>query len=86
MLPSVARLEEETARAGLAWRRIEAFGLSYAETLAEWRKQFLAKWEEIRGLGFDEKFKQLWRFYLSYCEAGFRTGRTNVVQVALTKP
>jgi cyclopropane-fatty-acyl-phospholipid synthase len=86
MLPSVTRLEEETARAGLAWRRIEAFGLSYAETLAEWRKQFLAKWDEIRGLGFDEKFKQLWRFYLSYCEAGFRSGRTNVVQVALTKP
>ena len=35
---------------------------------------------------FDERFKQLWLFYLSYCEAGFRTGRTNVVQLELAKP
>ena len=40
---------------------------------------------DIRG-GLDERFKQLWLFYLSYCEAGFRTGRTDVVQVALAKP
>jgi cyclopropane-fatty-acyl-phospholipid synthase len=86
MLPSVTRLREETARAGLAWRRLEAFGINYAETLAEWSRRFLSKWDEIRPLGFDEKFRQLWRFYLSYCEAGFRSGRTNVVQLALTKP
>ncbi|MGE0045526.1 MAG: class I SAM-dependent methyltransferase [Hyphomonadaceae bacterium] len=86
MLPSVDRLQDEVARAGLAWKRIEAFGNSYAETLAEWSRRFTAKWEDIRPLGFDEKFKQLWRFYLSYCEAGFRSGRTDVVQVALAKP
>ena len=86
MLASVERLQEETARAGLAWRKAEAFGQSYAETLAEWTRRFRGKWEDIRALGFDERFKRLWLFYLGYCEAGFRTGRTDVVQLELTKP
>ena len=86
MLASVERLKEETAKAGLAWREIEAFGQSYAQTLAAWGDRFKAKWSDIRALGFDERFKQLWLFYLSYCEAGFRTGRTNVVQLELAKP
>ena len=86
MLVSMDRLKEETAKAGLAWKRVEAFGLSYADTLAEWAKRFSAKWQDIRAMGFDERFKQLWLFYLGYCEAGFRTGRTDVVQVALAKP
>jgi cyclopropane-fatty-acyl-phospholipid synthase len=86
MLASVDRLREETARAGLAWRKAEAFGQSYAQTLAEWTRRFSAKWSEISALGFDERFKQLWLFYLGYCEAGFRTGRTDVVQLSLAKP
>ncbi|WP_135210115.1 SAM-dependent methyltransferase [Vitreimonas flagellata] len=86
MLASVERLKEETAKAGLAWRKAEAFGQSYAVTLAEWSRRFQAKWNDIRAMGFDERFKQLWLFYLSYCEAGFRTGRTDVVQLQLAKP
>jgi len=86
MLASIERLKDETAKAGLAWRKAEAFGQSYADTLAEWARRFKAKWTDIRALGFDERFKQLWLFYLSYCEAGFRTGRTDVVQLELTKP
>jgi len=86
MLASLERLKEETAKAGLGWRTVEAFGQSYAETLAEWARRFTAKWQDIRALGFDERFKQLWLFYLGYCEAGFRTGRTDVVQLALAKP
>jgi len=86
MLASIGRLQEESAKVGLVWRRAEAFGQSYAETLAEWARRFKAKWSDIRALGFDERFKQLWLFYLSYCEAGFRTGRTNVVQLELAKP
>jgi cyclopropane-fatty-acyl-phospholipid synthase len=85
MLASIDRLKDETAKAGLAWRNVEAFGASYAQTLALWAAQFKAKWNDIRSLGFDERFKQLWLFYLSYCEAGFRTGRTNVVQLTLAK-
>jgi cyclopropane-fatty-acyl-phospholipid synthase len=86
MLASVGRLKEETAKVGLVWSKAEAFGQSYAETLAEWARRFKAKWTDIRAMGFDERFKQLWLFYLSYCEAGFRTGRTDVVQLELAKP
>jgi cyclopropane-fatty-acyl-phospholipid synthase len=86
MLASMKRLREETEKAGLALRKAEAFGQSYADTLAEWARRFQSKWSDIRAMGFDERFRQLWLFYLSYCEAGFRTGRTDVVQLALIKP
>ncbi|MFI4936234.1 MAG: class I SAM-dependent methyltransferase [Caulobacterales bacterium] len=85
MLPSETRLKEETARAGLEWRDVIRFGQSYADTLAEWASRFEGAWDDIKGLGFDERFRRLWRFYLSYCEAGFRTERTNVVQLSLTR-
>jgi cyclopropane-fatty-acyl-phospholipid synthase len=85
MLPSETRLKEETDRAGLEWGDIVRFGQNYADTLAEWTRRFEGAWEEIRGLGFDERFRRLWRFYLGYCEAGFRTERTNVVQLSLAK-
>lgn len=87
MLPSQARLREEINAAGLCYEASEAFGQDYARTLAQWAVRFSARWDDdIRPLGFDEPFRRLWLFYLAYCEAGFRTGRTDVVQVALTKP
>ncbi len=85
MLPSEARLREETERAGLEWRNIVRFGQNYADTLAEWAGRFEGAWDDIKGMGFDERFRRLWRFYLSYCEAGFRTERTNVVQLSLSR-
>ena len=85
MLPSVERLRQETARAGLAWGAMNSFGQSYAATLEQWGERFASRWDEIKTLGFDERFKRLWGFYLSYCEAGFRSERTNVVQVGLAK-
>jgi cyclopropane-fatty-acyl-phospholipid synthase len=85
MLPSEARLRVETERAGLAWAGVTRFGQNYADTLAEWRRRFEGGWDDIRKLGFDERFSKLWRFYLSYCEAGFRTRRTDVVQLNLSK-
>jgi cyclopropane-fatty-acyl-phospholipid synthase len=85
MLPSEERLRKVTQKAGFAWTAIDRFGLDYAETLAEWHASFDAAWADIRPLGFDERFRKLWKFYLSYCEAGFRTQRTNVVQLSLAK-
>ncbi|WP_293463018.1 cyclopropane-fatty-acyl-phospholipid synthase family protein [Phenylobacterium sp.] len=85
MLPSEERLRAATDRAGLAWGPISRFGVCYADTLAEWGRRFEAAWDEITRLGFDERFRKLWRFYLSYCEAGFRTERTDVVQLSLIK-
>jgi cyclopropane-fatty-acyl-phospholipid synthase len=84
MLPSETRLKDETARAGLSWREPVRFGQHYADTLAEWAQRFEQAWEAIRPQGFDERFRRMWRFYLSYCEAGFRTERTNVVQLGLS--
>ena len=67
------------------WHECRKVGLDYADTLAEWHRNFDAHWKDIRPLGFDERFRKLWKFYLSYCEAGFRTERTSVVQLALAK-
>ncbi|GIU65867.1 SAM-dependent methyltransferase [Candidatus Phycosocius spiralis] len=86
MLPTVPRLKQEIARAGLVWQSTAAFGISYADTLAAWARSFLAEWIQIKDLGFDERFRQLWRFYLAYCEAGFRTGRIDVGHFSMVKP
>jgi cyclopropane-fatty-acyl-phospholipid synthase len=85
MLPSEQRLQQVSQAAGLSWGGVARFGQHYADTLAEWRDRFDAAWQTVRPLGFDERFRRLWRFYLSYCEAGFRTGHTNVVQLSLAK-
>ncbi|MCR5875721.1 cyclopropane-fatty-acyl-phospholipid synthase family protein [Phenylobacterium sp. J426] len=85
MLPSEARLKAETERAGLSWAGVSRFGQHYADTLAEWASRFEGAWDDIKRLGFDERFRKLWRFYLSYCEAGFRTARTDVVQLSLSR-
>ncbi len=85
MLPSEQRLKQETDRAGLAWENVRRFGQDYADTLSQWSKRFEAAWDDIRPLGFDERFRRLWKFYLAYCEAGFRTERTNVIQLGLSR-
>ena len=86
MLPSESALRPVVAAAGLDWRAIQRFGRDYAETLRLWDERFQAAWDDIRGLGgFDERFRRLWRFYLAYCEAGFRTARTNVIQLGLSR-
>lgn len=74
------------ARAGLSQAGVERFGGDYADTLAEWSQRFDAAWEDVHRTGaFDERFRRLWRFYLAYCEAGFRSGRTDVIQLALDR-
>jgi cyclopropane-fatty-acyl-phospholipid synthase len=86
MLPSIARLREETSQVGLGLSVAEMFGASYARTLAEWGERFEAAWETIRPMGFDERFRRMWLYYLAYCQAGFRTGRIDVGRFVLTKP
>jgi cyclopropane-fatty-acyl-phospholipid synthase len=83
MLPSPAAFRRQAHRAGLAVRDEFAFGLDYARTLATWRERFEQRWPEIAALGFDERFRRLWRLYLCYCEAGFRAGSIDVVQFEL---
>ncbi|KQP35277.1 cyclopropane-fatty-acyl-phospholipid synthase family protein [Pseudorhodoferax sp. Leaf274] len=78
MLPSPTALREQAARAGLVLQQELLFGDSYAATLVEWRRRFLAAWPAIEAQGFDLPFKRLWEYYLCYCEAGFRSGRVDV--------
>ena len=86
MLPSPEALREHISAAGLAWRENVNFGADYADTLKRWQERFVGAWEDIRDMGFDERFKKLWRYYLSYCEAGFRAGTIDVTQVTLARP
>ncbi len=74
------------AERGLDWRDEQRFGLDYAETLRLWRERFDAVIEAgCLPLGFDQRFVRLWRYYLMYCEGGFRGGGIDVVQVTLVK-
>ncbi|MFS2154943.1 MULTISPECIES: SAM-dependent methyltransferase [unclassified Rhizobium] len=77
-LPSDTALEAAVAAAGLKLVEVEHFGKSYARTLREWRARFHARWPAIAALGFDDRFKRLWHYYLCYCEAGFEEGSIDV--------
>ena len=63
----------------------KSFGDDYAKTLKLWKDGFNKSWSQISELKFDTKFKNLWNYYLSYCETGFATGHTNVSQFFLKK-
>ena len=84
-LPSKTAFAAAVSAAGLRLEASEHFGLSYAETLAEWRRRFHARWGEIEPLGFDDRFRRLWDYYLAYCEAGFREGAIDVGLYTLVK-
>ena len=85
LLPAPGRLRDQARRSGLAWHGAQGYGLHYAHTLAIWRETFELAWPRVRGLGFDERFRRMWRYYLAYCEAGFKTGRIDLLQAALSK-
>lgn len=63
---------------GLRVLAADHFGESHALTLREWRRRFLSAWPEIEKMGFPERFRRLWEFYLCYCEGGFRAGTLDV--------
>ncbi len=85
MLAPVERFIADAKHAKLTAGEPYRFGLDYAETLKRWLDRVNAKVGDIKPLGFDDKFLQIWRFYLCYCEAGFRAGRTDVMQLELTR-
>lgn len=86
LLISESRFRAIAVANGLAWRDQFNFGVSYAETLRQWRENFEAAAAAGRlPQQFDRKFIDLWRYYLMYCEGGFRGGGIDVVQVTLVK-
>ncbi|MEO0999088.1 MAG: cyclopropane-fatty-acyl-phospholipid synthase family protein [Pseudomonadota bacterium] len=86
MLPSPTVLRAEVARAGLVETEAVTFGESYSETLRRWRDTFETRWPEIAPMGFDERFRRMWNFYLASCAACFKAGTTDVVQLSVARP
>jgi cyclopropane-fatty-acyl-phospholipid synthase len=82
-LPSVQTLDDLASERGLIIKSVDAFASSYARTLRAWGERFDQAWPALRKLDLDERFRRTWRYYLAYCEAGFRTGRIDVHQLEL---
>jgi cyclopropane-fatty-acyl-phospholipid synthase len=85
MLPSPQVLKMLGERFGIPVIRERIFGQDYAKTLATWRNNFRAAWPNLKPLGFDDRFRRLWEYYLAYCEAGFLSGNIDVRQVVFAK-
>ncbi|MFM9938287.1 MAG: class I SAM-dependent methyltransferase [Hyphomicrobiaceae bacterium] len=86
MLPTVELMHQRADTAGLRFEIVECFGQSYARTLREWRHRFEQAWPRIEALGFDERFRRMWLYYLAYCEVGFQRGMIDVGLYRLHKP
>lgn len=86
-LTSMGAMLESTARVtDFRFVHAEDFGPHYAQTLREWRKRFHAQLDQVRALGYPDRFIRLWNYYLCYCEAAFEERYTGVVQVQWDKP
>ncbi|MFT4793775.1 MAG: cyclopropane-fatty-acyl-phospholipid synthase [Paracoccaceae bacterium] len=85
MLPSPTALTAQARQAGLIVDGSIEFGESYSDTLRCWRGSFHASWDEIEPLGFDDRFRRMWDFYLASCAACFMAGTTDVTQITLSR-
>ena len=85
MLLDEPRFETLARERGLSWGGREGFGRDYAETLKQWRGRYDRAVEDGRLKGFSDRFHDLWRYYLMYCEGGFRGGGIDVAQVTMVK-
>ena len=86
MLPSPAALRAQVEKAGLLFRQSIEFGESYSQTLRRWHDTFNDKWEQIAEMGFDERFRRMWNFYLTSCAAAFHAGNCDVTQITIARP
>jgi cyclopropane-fatty-acyl-phospholipid synthase len=85
LLPSLAVIERSLHGTQLLVRQVDDIAASYVLTLQAWRTAFLARLDDVRAMGFDERFIRMWDFYLSISEAGFATGLTQDLQIVLEK-
>ena len=86
MLPSPSILREQVQRAGLVVDRSIEFGKSYDITLRRWHETFNEKWDQISDMGFDDRFRRMWNFYLTSCASSFDCGNCDVTQITIRKP
>ena len=83
-LPSVNLMKTHIKKNKLNLIKVNSYPDDYARTLANWRINFFKAWNNITPLGFDETFKRMWEFYLSYCEAGFKSKNINLIQISMS--
>ncbi|MDP5216446.1 cyclopropane-fatty-acyl-phospholipid synthase family protein [Ruegeria sp. 2205SS24-7] len=86
MLPAPKILRQQVDMAGLNFVSSKEFGKSYDLTLRRWHETFNEKWEQIAAMGFDERFRRMWNYYLTSCGAAFDTGTCDVTQITLARP
>ena len=86
LLPSPSVLRAQVRAAGLAVEGSREFGDSYDQTLRRWKEAFNASWAEIAGMGFDDRFRRMWTYYLASCAAAFRAGICDVTQITVRAP
>ena len=83
-LPSLNFMKSLIKKNNLSLMKVNSYPDDYAKTLAIWNKNFFKSWKGITPLGFDETFKRMWEFYLSYCEAGFKSRNINLIQFSMS--
>ena len=83
-LPSLKSLKKLSSNSGLVFDSQQLYGEHYSNTLQKWRKSFLNSWDKISRQGFNSSFKNMWDFYLSYCEAGFKSKNIDLIQFSLS--
>lgn len=86
MLPSPTALREQTASAGMRVVKSIEFGQSYSLTLRRWHEVFNEKWDEVNAMGFDDRFRRMWNFYLTSCAATFAYENCDVTQITIENP
>ena len=86
MLPSPSALRSEVQRAGMEFVSSLEFGESYSQTLRRWHETFNARWQDVQKLGFDDRFRRMWNFYLTSCAAAFHSGNCDVTQITIRRP
>ena len=82
-LPSKNCLNKYVSDNGLTIKSYDSYADHYANTLAIWRNEFNRKWDLIKKQGFDLTFRRMWEFYLSYCEAGFKSKNIDLIQFSI---
>ena len=82
-LPNKNSINKYVSDNGLTINSYISYADDYANTLAIWKEEFSKKWNLIKNQGFDLTFKRMWEFYLSYCEAGFKSKNIDLIQFSL---
>jgi len=82
-LPSIKSLNKLSIQSDLKIENYQLYGQHYLSTLREWKKSFFSSWNLISRQGFNTNFKRMWDFYLSYCEAGFKSKNIDLIQFSL---